>query len=148
MEDGFEAFDVTMEVPHPLWDNNAPEYDVMLVKLSGQATHPVLNLNSESSLPGSEPEDGLNLIGFAFDSTGEIADDTVLNEVFVNYTPNEVCETLEDFDLDYSLAGIVNGQWLCADDDDKGACFGDGGNPLVLNGGSAQEDIQVGVAAA
>jgi hypothetical protein len=146
-DNDFEEFDVLQKVVHPLWNGNLPEYDVMLVQLSGQSVHPTVSLNSDPDFPATE--DVLTLVGFDFDVEGEIkADNSVMQEVLVNYIPNNVCGDFEDPILDISIGDVINEQWICADDEDKGICYGDGGNPLIVEDGSSSEDVQVGLAAA
>jgi secreted trypsin-like serine protease len=147
MDDGFQEFDVLEEVAHPFWDGNIPLYDVMLIKLSGQSTQPLLTVNNDPNLPATEG-DFLTLMGFDFDILGEIASNTILQEVDVGYIPNDVCSELEDPSIGISLDGLVTEQWLCADEDDRGICFGDAGNPLILPGADNTQDVQVGLAAA
>jgi hypothetical protein len=131
---------------HPLWNGTLPEYDVMLVQLSGQSVHPTVSLNSDADLPATEAL--LTLVGFDFDPEGVInADNSVMQEVLVNYIPNDVCDDFEDPILDLSIGDVINEQWLCADDEDTGICYGDGGNPLIVADESS-EDVQVGLAAA
>ena len=146
-DDGFQLFDVVDEVIHPLWVDNIPVNDVMLVKLSGQSTLPLLTLNANPEVPLTEGET-LTLMGFDFDILGNIEDSTILQEVDVGYIPNDVCSQLEDPSLGIALEPLVNEQWLCADEDNRGICFGDAGNPLIVAGVDGTTDVQVGLAAA
>ena len=147
MDEDFELFNVVEQVPHPFWNGRLPNFDMMLVKLDGLSTKPVLNLNQNNTIPVLTGEQLLAL-GFNFVDTGgnDVRDSTFLQEGASSYFTNDDCEQFEDPTQDLSLNNAVTSQWLCTDGSQRGICYGDAGAPLIIEGASAEDDIQVGIA--
>lgn len=146
MDEDFEVFEVLEQRPHPFWNGRLPNFDMMLVKLDGLSTKPVLNLNTNTTLPLATGDE-LLAIGFDFiQGANEVRDSAVLQEGSTSYYTNEDCEALEDPEQDISLNNAVTSQWLCTDGSQKGICYGDAGAPLIMQGASVEDDIQVGIA--
>ena len=147
MDEDYEVFGVLEQRPHPFWNGRLPNFDMMLVKLDGLSTKPLLNLNQNTTLPLATGDE-LLAIGFDFVQTGgsEVRDSALLQEGVASYYSNEDCEALEDPDQDLSLTNAVTSQWLCTDGSQRGICYGDAGAPLIMEGASVEDDIQVGIA--
>jgi hypothetical protein len=160
--DGSETFTVVSELVHRFWNGRIPNFDMMLVKLSGMSTKQILNLNTNTSLPVAAPNgtnitsvtlpfpEGIDLVslGFNFLSNGtENEDSPLLQSGAVPFIDNDECETLEDPIQEISLNNAVTTQWLCTGASMIGICFGDAGTPIIIPGETPEEDLHVGVAA-
>ena len=146
LDDAFEKFRAQNVSIHPNYDGDSTVSNLMLVKLDGMASYSPAELNGNSTVPSAEGEE-LTAIGFG--GSGPMGDQNILEEVAVNYIPNADCEELMDPSLDISLEGETGEDNICADaPGTAGICTGDFGGPLIKLGGTADEDLVVGVVAA
>mmetsp|Transcript_32836 Transcript_32836/g.75570 ORF Transcript_32836/g.75570 Transcript_32836/m.75570 type:complete len:412 (-) Transcript_32836:356-1591(-) len=133
----YEKFDVIRKVPHPKFDKDTFDNDVMLVFFNGQSKFSPVCLASKST----EIEAGKNLhiLGFGLTEDGSLSDS--LLETDVRSISISKC-----YDA-YKDVNIVTESMMCADSSREGkdACQGDSGGPLILKGKNNQEDIQVGI---
>lgn len=123
---------VAREYPHPEYNPETDENDIMLVLLSQPVANvPIQMLNTEPSIPADG--ENVTVIGFGFTSEdGALAD--TLQEVQVNVVDFGTCN-------DY-FGRIVDDIMLCAGAAGSGrdSCQGDSGGPLFTDQG-----LQVGL---
>ena len=123
---------ITLEYPHPEYNPETDENDIMLVLLSKPvADVPLQTLNMDQSIPADG--ENVTVIGFGFTSEeGALAD--TLQEVQVNVVDFETCNEY--------FGRIVDDIMVCAGTGGSGrdSCQGDSGGPLLTDQG-----IQVGL---
>lgn len=150
-DENFGVYDVEAVFQHPWYsftdDNMDINYDFLLVKLN-QTVHgyrPV-ELNRDMELP-RRLGDSLTVLGWgATDVEGTEMSD-YLRKVDLEYIPNDVCESSGTWidDQYYSYHGFIEENMLCAWGQEKDACLGDSGGPLIVEGNDAVADVQVGI---
>jgi len=139
----FEEFDVVEEVPHPEYNSNTMDKDVMLLRLGGSSSTAPVRIDAAGSDDGvdlplnEEFSQELNVMGWGTLSSGGSTPPRLM-EVGVGYVPNNVC------DSNYAWE-TISGAMMCAASPGKDSCQGDSGGPLIIKGNSAAEDFQVGV---
>lgn len=90
-DDGATSIPIAQKLPHPEYDDDTQENDIMLVKLASPSTAPLVNWNTNPNLPLDEQE--VTLIGFG--KTGEADDAPVsfdLLQVNVDVINWEMCD--------------------------------------------------------
>jgi Trypsin len=112
-------------------------HDFTLLKLKDASSIPYVSLNRDPMLP----VDGqtVTAMGLGFIHPEDDARPHVLQEVDLNYLPNDQCELAED--SDESFEGRIHSTHLCTfvqPNNTKDACAFDSGGPIIL-----QQDIQV-----
>jgi len=135
----FERFSVA-EIPHPDYNSETVENDIMLLRLSGSSSVRPVWLDTGSATDpeyGFETGDLLNVMGWgATQESG--SGSNKLMEVGVNYVPRTTCNT--------AYGGAIVSGMLCAASPGRDSCQGDSGGPLIVKGvNNAIEDLQVGV---
>jgi len=136
-----EEFESDFEIVHPDYDEDTTRYDIMLVKLKGTSTLATpVRVNKEEAIPSNGSM--LTVIGVGYNADWDLPD--VFQEASVQYQVNDQCDDLVD-ENGITLNGDLYPDMLCAGYDGRDSCYGDSGSPLVLKGGSEEEDIQIGV---
>ena len=125
--------DVALEIPHPDYDDDTAENDIMLLKLSQPVTNvqPVKWASSPSA-----PSSGATLTVMGFGTTSEGGDSSdVLLEVDVAAVDDNTCVKQYDDEVfpDVMFCATVR-------DFSKDSCQGDSGGPII-----DQNGIQVGI---
>jgi trypsin len=124
-------FGVEFESPHPKYNVESQENDIMIVKLSGRVQESFMKLNFDPSKPvdGSE----VSVIGFGYTESKGKKYASKLLKTTVNIVPSKECKTFwTDLTPDTGIcAGVPDGS--------RDSCVGDSGGPLMLDG------IQVGI---
>ena len=133
------------EFPHPEYSLDGFANDFMLVLLEGQSSKQTIPLNANADIPRGNTEDEVTVIGFGNTISGVTSLADVLQEVDVTYIPNSICELSKDSSLDLSYQNQIVDSMLCAGDSGQDSCQGDSGGPLLFRGGSADQDVQVGI---
>jgi hypothetical protein len=145
-----ETFGFVNSIPHPSFSEccsrwgGGGEFDAMLVKLDGIVSiiDPI-RINDLHEVPTDTTS--LTVVGWGVtdtDNIGSTAD--IFQEADVTYVPNAVCARIKDQD-GLSLDSDLTGDMMCAGDEGIHSCFGDSGSPLIIRGGTPEEDVQVGV---
>jgi trypsin len=141
-EENSQIIDVMYYVKHPnnVWESD--EYDVGLFKLMEPTNLPPVTLNQNSSLL----QEGMVLTVMGFGDLGNESSPAILQEVQVNYIPNDDCRSFKDpLDQGVSYKNIIFEDMMCALGENKDACFGDSGGPLFLRGNDHEDDVVVGI---
>jgi hypothetical protein len=136
-----ETFVSKLELMHPDYDEVTTRYDTMLIFLNSTSTmgRPVrINNNDQLPIHGSM----LTVIGWGYNDDWDLPD--VLQETKVQYSQNSQCDDLIDED-GITLDGDLFGDMMCAGSEGRDSCYGDSGSPLILTGGTEDEDIQIGL---
>ncbi|KAL7469802.1 hypothetical protein ACHAXS_010065 [Conticribra weissflogii] len=149
----WQSVAVQYEVPHPSYDEETVDHDVMLVKLVAAVADPALaSLNVDVAVPRREG-DGLTIMGWGDTDPDEDAAamaDRLLHARLA-YVSNEACEAVSGEvgpDADFvSYRGRITENMMCAmGEAGEDTCQGDSGSPMVLEGdGDWRNDVQVGV---
>eukprot|EP00591_Stephanopyxis_turris_P000484 CAMPEP_0195527302 /NCGR_PEP_ID=MMETSP0794_2-20130614/28871_1 /TAXON_ID=515487 /ORGANISM="Stephanopyxis turris, Strain CCMP 815" /LENGTH=260 /DNA_ID=CAMNT_0040658183 /DNA_START=37 /DNA_END=816 /DNA_ORIENTATION=+ len=140
------SFDVLEIRPHPDYDSNTQDNDLVVIKLNGSSNYEPILLN-ESEIVPSEDQD-LHVIGWG--NTNEMGNpSSILQEVTVNHLTTENCRTQYETPFvqwrDYGIDLDITESMMCASDEGEDACSGDSGGPLIIKGEGESSDVQVGV---
>jgi hypothetical protein len=126
---------------HPQYDAYWNFNDVLMIKLDSPVTGvPMVQMNKDESIPVTGQP--LTVFGVGMTSLTDKIFPKYLMEVAVNAISYQDCN-----DEDSYLDLIWDDFMLCAgvDGGGKDSCLGDSGAPLIVQGGSADQDIQVGI---
>jgi hypothetical protein len=138
-----ESFFNENEFQHPLFEAATFKYDYMVIKLSGLSKATPVLLNSDSAVPTNSLE--LTAIGWGDTDPTELTFiPDLLQQVTVNVIPNETCELAKGPNAQSYSEAIIDAS-LCAANDGQDSCKGDSGGPLLLLGGTSDQDMQVGI---
>jgi hypothetical protein len=136
-DDHYEEFSVIEEYAHPDYDETTKRFDQKVLKLSGISKAKPLTPQTDFSSISMELMDNLIIVGFGQpDNDGNHP--SRLQYVQQRYVPFEECTDSSD--------GTIYDDMICAAGQDQtGACFGDSGEPLILQGSGPAEDVQIGL---
>lgn len=131
---------VIRQVPHPEFQIETFQHDVMLLKLNKKIPITPVKLAQVVDFP-----DGQTVRVAGWGSTSETDDSSpVLRQVDLQYLSNELCTSDE-----FGYGPIIDDEtMMCAIGNGKDACFGDSGGPLIItdpNADSATSDVQIGL---
>lgn len=141
-EDGAERLQIAYEVPHPLYDPDTFDHDVMMVRLRTPSSRPVVALVGEDD-ETVVVEDGTNVtvVGWGATSYGGCLSD-VLRQADLRVVANLDCA--ERYDAHYSDP-LITDSMLCATAPGRDSCQGDSGGPILVATNSSS-NVQIGVA--
>lgn len=134
-----EIFSIRGEIIHPAYDSNTKQFDQKLLVLNRPSHSPTISLgieNFEEDLFGVE----MKLLGLGQDDEGNYADH--LQEAQQTILPTLRCQ--ESKDPTFTFEDKLFDDMFCVEGDQKGACFGDSGGPLIVEGSSVEDDFLVG----
>jgi trypsin len=135
-EDDFEMIKVDKEIRHPKYKSKTVENDVMIIKLEESSSMKPITVNLDGKEADLDNKDTLYIMGWgSVDKKGNRYPSR-LQEVKVKYV--EDCEEIYP-------EGEITDDMMCAGKRGKDSCFGDSGGPLIVRGGDAGDDVQVGV---
>lgn len=147
--ENYEEFSIEKEIPHPDYNDNRLNHDIMLLKLSGQSDNPFVTLNRDPKIPNGD--EMMVVMGFGITQVGDIQSSSDTLQVgTVNYVANDVCEQASSPGVKEAYEGLITDDMLCAHSVGHkavDACQGDSGSPLFVKGSVAWQDVQVGVVA-
>jgi hypothetical protein len=139
--DESEILEPLMEIVHPEYDPATTRFDVLLIILDGYSTLATpVRVNNDANVPANGQD--LTVMGFGYDETWALPD--TLQETKVSYTRNMDCIAIHD-ENGYTLENDLYADMLCAGDIGRDSCYGDSGSPLILEGSTAEQDVQVGL---
>merc|ERR1719361_3125659 len=121
--------------PHPNYNGNTHDNDIMIMKLEKPVDFDPIPLNFNDNLPRNDQ--GLKVIGFGRLVSGG-SSPRELQEVVVQYVDNDTCNRDESYD------GDITDQMLCAGvpGGGKDSCQGDSGGPIfTYDGGISQVGV-------
>lgn len=130
-----ETFYVSAVKYHKSWSRNTFNYDVMLLKLSGDSKKPVMKL--QLSAIQRKTTDTLTIVGWGSTHASSKSSSNALREVNVQYLDTKKCKN--EF-----YGSAIQDSMLCAYRKGKDACQGDSGGPL-LRRDKKGEYIQIGI---
>jgi len=131
---------VVRQVPHPEFQIETFQHDLMLLKLNKKIPITPVKLAQVADF-----SDGQTVRVAGWGSTSETDDSSpVLRQVDLQYLSNELCTSDE-----FGYGPIIDDEtMMCAIGNGKDACFGDSGGPLIVadpNADSATSDVQIGL---
>mmetsp|Transcript_2964 Transcript_2964/g.6506 ORF Transcript_2964/g.6506 Transcript_2964/m.6506 type:complete len:566 (+) Transcript_2964:185-1882(+) len=142
-----EELKVASTLPHPEYDSEMTDNDIMLVFLEDPANESteLVKLNSDLAAPSIGAPVSVAGWGLTDVDSFSVSDDLMVVEV--NAISNEECSSSSGYVGGWydSYRGLITDKMLCARDDGEDACQGDSGGPLVLEGLNGSPDVQVGV---
>lgn len=150
-DDHYDVYGVEAVMQHPWYsftdENMDINYDFLLVKLNETVSgYRPVELNRNAEVPSSLG-DSLTVLGWGTTDLEGTEMSEYLQKVDLEYIPNDVCESSGTW-IDgeyYSFHGFIEKNMLCAWGDQKDACLGDSGGPIIIEGNDAVADVQVGV---
>jgi hypothetical protein len=136
----YEEYAIVDVIRHPRFKPLGGDefvHDFTVLKLKDASSIPYVSLNRDPMLP----VDGqtVTAMGLGFIHPEDDARPDVLQEVDLNYLPNDQCELAED--SDESFEGRIHSTHMCTfvqPDNTKDACAFDSGGPIIM-----QQEIQV-----
>jgi len=166
----FELILVKEVFVHPLFFDEKPKYDIMILKLQENSTFPSVTLDNGTHGLGGETE--LKVIGwgsttsfspyyifgiplppflssfvdslFSNDSTENEVDDRNMHSDILREVSLDLV-TKEDCQKDFGILFKVTSHMMCASREGSGPCLGDSGGPLLLTNINGNSEIQVGI---
>jgi trypsin len=135
--ESFESIEVDFEIPHPDYDLESQDYDIMLIKLKTPSKYTPVKLDDGTT----KLRDGEDLTVIGWGKTSSFGRPSeVLREVEVDFYSETKCNRRYNF-----MGANVTKSMLCAARKGKDSCQGDSGGPLIQKGVNGSMDIQVGV---
>jgi len=120
-------------------------FDFMLLKLTQQSKKEYIKINGNSDIPTGDKVDEVAAIGFGSTDAESGEYPTMLQKVELTYISNEDCGKAKDPKYSDNYYGLISDDMLCAGDFGQDSCQGDSGGPLIVDGGSPDRDLVVGV---
>mmetsp|Transcript_11081 Transcript_11081/g.19912 ORF Transcript_11081/g.19912 Transcript_11081/m.19912 type:complete len:410 (-) Transcript_11081:258-1487(-) len=137
-QDGAITVSYQEVIVHPRYQDSF-DYDITLYYLDREVTGvPYLRLERNKIDAEGQP---MTVIGFgdtAGNGSGSLSLSDHLREVEVRYIPPDTCQRLHFKD-------DITDDMLCASEQDKDACYGDSGGPLLTKGSTMADDRLVGL---
>lgn len=134
------------EYIHPQFvEDLATSYDFMLLKLAQQSSKAYIKLNENPDIPTGQRIDEVTALGFGTISKNLEEYPSTLQQVELTYMNNNDCEKSRDPNYADNYQGLISSDMLCAGDFGQDTCRGDSGGPLIVDGGSPDKDIVVGI---
>jgi hypothetical protein len=121
--DDFEDIAIEFpEFPHPDYSDEGFSNDFMIIKLESQSSKPYVMLNMNPNLPQGNIENEVTVMGFGNTISGVTSLANILQEVYLGYIPNPICELSKDPRLDLSYQNRIIDSMLCAGDSGEDSC--------------------------
>ena len=163
-----QVLDVVQKIRHPAFQADLFRYDVMLAKVAApiQGVAPVqLNANphipeqptlltligwgttdgsTESSSSSSSSSSSASSASSSNSQTTGRTFPTILQQAFVPYVPNDMCEN-SVYNGNQLYQDEIFDEMMCAGQAGVDACRGDSGSPLLLELANGSLDVQVGL---
>jgi hypothetical protein len=134
------------EYIHPSFvEDGIPSFDFMLLKLTQQSSNEYIKLNENPDIPTGQRIDEVTAVGFGTVSRSLEEYPTILQRVELTYINNDECDNAKDPSYADNYRGLISDAMLCAGDFGQDTCRGDSGGPLIVDGGSPDKDILVGI---
>mmetsp|Transcript_8962 Transcript_8962/g.21316 ORF Transcript_8962/g.21316 Transcript_8962/m.21316 type:complete len:1059 (-) Transcript_8962:2662-5838(-) len=145
--EGYDNFTMKeIEYIHPQFvEDLATSFDFMLLKLTQQSSKAYIKLNENPDIPAGQRVDEVTALGFGTISTDLEEYPSTLQQVELTYINNNECEKSKDPNYADNYQGLISSDMLCAGDFGQDTCRGDSGGPLIVDGGSPDKDIVVGI---
>jgi hypothetical protein len=144
-ESDYEVIPIVQQFAHPDFNSETKYFDQMLVHLAYASEKQWVRLNFYESIP--EENESITAIGYSATQTDGDAPDMVLQQLTIDYIPNNECEAVTDGTTSYT--GLIGEDMMCVLDTgtsaNKGQCYGDSGGPYLLMSDSVENDVQVGI---
>jgi secreted trypsin-like serine protease len=138
--DNYEQIEILGTYENPDFNENDRSFDQMLLKLARPSSNQWVTVNLDPTIPAREAR--ITVVGLgSLQVDGDIP--TVLQQVTVDYVPNEECSKAKDNVFTYETD--ISPDMICILGSDEGQCNGDSGGPYLLLGDSVTDDVQVGM---
>ena len=128
--EGAKEFDYIETIPiagyviHPYYNENTFENDFALMQLQSASklyADQVVELDTPSDDLELVPGDELVVFGFGVQSSVDMAEPNVMQEVTLEYISNEECDSA--FELAFNITGSVASSMMCGRRNGVGSCF-------------------------
>jgi trypsin len=120
-------------------------FDFMLLKMNQTSSKDYIKLNENSDIPTGQRVDEVTALGFGSIASDSDSYPTILQKVDLTYISKEDCDKSKDPQYADNYQGLISDDMLCAGDYGQDSCQGDSGGPLIIDGGSPDKDIVVGL---
>jgi trypsin len=141
----FEEFLTLDQIIHPKYSNETDQFDVMLVKLNGTSLVDTVRINDNPDEPRDDSR--LTVVGWGItEEDNASSHPNIFQEVDLVHLNNDECKVVKNEYGQYYDYWITD-DMLCAMAmaRNRDSCFGDSGSPLIQQGDTPEEDIQVGI---
>ena len=142
-----EEIPVALTLPHPDYDSDTTNNDIMLVFLQEPTDKDIdfVKVNDDASSPYAGAP--VTVAGWGLTDVDSFDLPDKLMAVDVNAVSNEDCAASEGMIGGWfqSYEGAITDSMLCAANEGEDSCQGDSGGPLVIEGTNGSPDTQVGV---
>jgi len=134
----YQEIEISIKALHPEYHEWQLTNALMLVQLKEASNFSTVTLNNGAAdLSGGT---NVTILGWGRTSvSGNMSD--VLREIETTIVEHEECSASHD----NTLNPVFEDSMICTNSDDKDACTGDGGGPVLIKGGDITADVQIGM---